>query len=128
MSAEDVALLALDLLSRIVAMRVNPRPPYMGRLKSSANFMVLPFFVPFVLAIGGDRPTPIDPHESACGGRSLHFKDNKATRGGARFKLTMVVKNRPPHPYIRSIRWILTMTQLSPSKQRLRRSSSPFVF
>ena len=37
------------------------RPPYMGRLKSSANFMVLP--LPFVLAIGGDRPTPIDPHE-----------------------------------------------------------------
>src|SRR3984893_6577908 len=64
--------------------------PYMGRLKSSANFMVLPFFVPFVLAIGGDRPTPIDPHESGGGGRSL--KDNKATRGGARFKLTMVVK------------------------------------
>src|SRR5260370_5479899 len=43
----------------------------MGRLKSSANFMVLPFFVAFVLAIGGDRPTPIDPHESAGGGRSL---------------------------------------------------------
>ena len=48
-----------------------------GRLKSSANFMVLPFFVPFVLAIGGDRPTPIDPHESGGGGRSLDLKTTK---------------------------------------------------
>jgi hypothetical protein len=72
-----VALLALDLLSRIVAMRVNPRPPYMGRLKSSANFMVLPFFVPFVLAIGGDRTTPIAPDESGGGGRSLDLKTTK---------------------------------------------------
>jgi hypothetical protein len=71
-----VTFLALDLLSRIVAMRVNPRPPYMGRLKSSANFMVLPFFVPFVLAIGGDRPTPIATHESG-GGRSLDLKTTK---------------------------------------------------
>jgi len=51
--------------------------PYMGRLKSSANFMVLPFFVPFVLAIGGDRPTPIDPHESGGGGRRLDLKTTK---------------------------------------------------
>jgi hypothetical protein len=42
------------------------RCPYMGRLKSSANFMVLPFFVPFVLAIGGDRTTPIDPTSQAA--------------------------------------------------------------
>jgi hypothetical protein len=71
---ENVPLLALDLsatsslslLSRVVARRVNRSPPYMGRLKSSANFMVLPFFVPFVLAIGGDRPTPIDPTSQAA--------------------------------------------------------------
>ena len=73
---ENVPLLALDLLSRIVAMRVNPCPPYMGRLKSSANFMVLPFRA-FVLAIGGDRPTAIDPHESGGGGRSLDLKTTK---------------------------------------------------
>ena len=100
----------------------------MGRLKSSANFMVLPFFVPFVLAIGGDRPTPIDPHESGGGGRSLDLKTTKRHEGGARFKLTMVVKNRPPHPYIRWIRWIRTMMQLCASKARLRSSSSPFFF
>jgi hypothetical protein len=74
---KNVPLLALDLLARIVAVRINARPPYMGRLKSSANFMVLPFFVPFVLAIGGDRPTPIDPHESGGGGRSLDLKTTK---------------------------------------------------
>jgi hypothetical protein len=74
---ENMPLLALDLLSRVVARRINRSPPYMGRLKSSANFMVLPFFVPFVLAIGGDRPTPIDPHESGGGGRSLDLKTTK---------------------------------------------------
>jgi hypothetical protein len=74
---KNVPLLALDLLARIVPMRINARPPYMGRLKSSAIFMVLPFFVPFVLAIGGDRPTPIDPHESGGGGRSLDLKTTK---------------------------------------------------
>jgi hypothetical protein len=74
---KNVPLLALDLLARIVPVRINARPPYMGRLKSSANFMVLPFFVPFVLAIGGDRPTPIDPHESGGGGRSLDLKTTK---------------------------------------------------
>jgi hypothetical protein len=74
---KNVPLLALDLLARIVPVRIKARPPYMGRLKSSANFMVLPFFVPFVLAIGGDRPTPIDPHESGGGGRSLDLKTTK---------------------------------------------------
>ena len=34
---ENVPLLALDLLSRVVARRVNRSPPYMGRLKSSGN-------------------------------------------------------------------------------------------
>ena len=34
---KNVPLLALDLLARIVAVRINARPPYMGRLKSSAN-------------------------------------------------------------------------------------------
>src|SRR4249920_2051811 len=33
---KNVPLLALDLLARIVAVRINARPPYMGRLKSSA--------------------------------------------------------------------------------------------
>jgi hypothetical protein len=59
---ENMPLLALDLLSRVVARRINRSPPYMGRLKSSANFMVLPFFVPLVLAIavviGRRRSTP----------------------------------------------------------------------
>ena len=41
---KNVPLLALDLLSRIVAMRVNPHPPYMGRLKSSANSWFASFF------------------------------------------------------------------------------------
>jgi hypothetical protein len=74
---ENVPLLALDLLSRVVARRINRSPPYMGHLKSSANFMLLPFFVPFVLAIVGDRPPPIDPHESGGGGRSLDLKTTK---------------------------------------------------
>jgi hypothetical protein len=52
---KNVPLLALDLLARIVPVRINARPPYMGRLKSSANFMVLPFFV---LVIGRRRSTP----------------------------------------------------------------------
>ena len=34
---ENMPLLALDLLSRVVARRINRSPPYMGRLKSSAN-------------------------------------------------------------------------------------------
>jgi hypothetical protein len=51
---KNVPLLALDLLARIVPVRINARPPYMGRLKSSANFMVLP--LPFVLAIVRRRP------------------------------------------------------------------------
>jgi hypothetical protein len=32
-----VPLLALDFLARIVPVRINARPPYMGRLKSSGN-------------------------------------------------------------------------------------------
>jgi len=74
---KNVPLLALDLFARIVPVRVNAGPPYMGHLKSSANFMLLPFFVPFVLAIVGDRPPPIDPHESGGGGRSLDLKTTK---------------------------------------------------
>jgi hypothetical protein len=34
---ENMALLALDLFARIIAMRIDAGPPYMGRLKSSAN-------------------------------------------------------------------------------------------
>ena len=34
---KNVPLLALDLLARIVPVRINARPPYMGHLKSSAN-------------------------------------------------------------------------------------------
>jgi hypothetical protein len=34
---KNVPLLALDLLTRIVPVRINARPPYMGGLKSSAN-------------------------------------------------------------------------------------------
>jgi len=33
---KNVPLLALDLFTRIVPVRINARPPYMGRLKSSA--------------------------------------------------------------------------------------------
>jgi hypothetical protein len=60
---ENVPLLALDLLSRVVARRINRSPPYMGRLRSSANSWCFlfschffratrTFFVPLVLAIG----------------------------------------------------------------------------
>jgi hypothetical protein len=34
---ENMALLALDLLARVKAMRIDTGPPYMGRLKSSAK-------------------------------------------------------------------------------------------
>jgi hypothetical protein len=47
---ENVPLLAPDLLSCVVARRINARPPYMGRLKSSANSWCF-LFVPLVLAI-----------------------------------------------------------------------------
>jgi hypothetical protein len=40
---ENMPLLALDLLSRIVARRINRGPPYMGRLKSSANLCLRRF-------------------------------------------------------------------------------------
>jgi hypothetical protein len=69
---ENVALLALDFLARIIAMRIDAGRPYMGRLKSSANFMVLPCAIRI-----GDRPTPIDLHESGGGGRSLDLKTTK---------------------------------------------------
>jgi hypothetical protein len=58
---ENVPLLALDLLSRVVARRINRSPPYMGRLKSSANFMVLPFSCHSywrLVVIGRRRSTP----------------------------------------------------------------------
>jgi len=75
---ENMALLALDLFARIIAMRIDAGPPYMGRLKSSANFMALPFFVPFVLArlvvIGRRRSTPTS---QGGGGRSLDLKTTK---------------------------------------------------
>jgi hypothetical protein len=80
-----VALLALDLLSRIVAMRVNPRPPYMGRLKSSANSWCFLFSCHSYWRLGGDRPPP-DSWGSIGVGRSLDLK-TKATRGGARFQV-----------------------------------------
>ena len=78
--------------------------------------------------LGGDRPTPIDPHESGGGGRSLDLKPTQRYEVEPAFKLTMVVKNQPPHPYIRWIRWIRTMMQLCASRARLRSSSSPFFF
>jgi hypothetical protein len=62
-----VPLLALDLLAGIVPVRINARPPYMGRLKSTDNFMVFPFFR---TARTGDW-VMIGPHESGGGGRSL---------------------------------------------------------
>ena len=49
---KNVPLLAFDLLARIVAVRINARPPYMGRLKSTANSWCFLFFVPLVLAMG----------------------------------------------------------------------------
>jgi hypothetical protein len=76
---KNVPLLALDLsatsslslLARIVPVRINARPPYMGRLKSSANSWCFLFSCHSYWRLGGDRPTPIDPHESGGGGRSL---------------------------------------------------------
>ena len=96
--------------------------------------MVLPFFVPLFSCQsywrwwGGDRPAPIDPHESGGGGRSLDLRTTQRHEVEPAFKLTMVVKNRPSHPYIRWIHWIRTMMQLCASKARLRSSSSPFFF
>jgi hypothetical protein len=56
---ENMPLLALDLLSRVVARRINRSPPYMGRLKSSANSWCFLFFLPVVLVvIGRRRSTP----------------------------------------------------------------------
>src|ERR1700721_1625740 len=40
---------------------------------------------------GGDRPTPIDPHESG-GGRSLDLRTTQRHEAEPAFKLTMVVK------------------------------------
>src|SRR3979490_1203315 len=74
------------------------------------------------------KPTPIDPHESGGGGRSLDLRTTQRHEAEPAFKLTMVVKNRPPHPYIRWIRWIRTMMQLCASRARLRSISSPFCF
>jgi hypothetical protein len=63
---KNVPLLALDLLARIVAVRINARPPYMGRLKSSANSWCFLFSCHFFRAsrtgdgevIGRRRSTP----------------------------------------------------------------------
>ena len=41
--------------------------------------------------LGGDRPTPIDPHESG-GGRSLDLRTTQRHEVEPAFKLTMVVK------------------------------------
>ena len=77
---ENVPLLALDLLSRVVARRINRSPPYMGRLKSSANSWCFLFSCHSYWRLGGDRPTPIDPHESGGGGRSLDLEQHSDTR------------------------------------------------
>jgi hypothetical protein len=50
---ENMPLLALDLLSRIVARRINRGPPYMGRLKSSANSRQRRFNLPALTARAG---------------------------------------------------------------------------
>src|SRR5712672_3974406 len=100
----------------------------MGRLKSSANSWCFLFSYRSYWRLGGDRPTPIDPHESGGGGRSLDLKTKQRHEVEPAFKLAMVVKDQPPHPYMRWIRWIRTMMQLCASKARLRSSSSPFFF
>ena len=77
---ENVAFLALDLFSRIVTRRIDRSPPYMGRLKSSANSWCFLFSCHSYWRLGGDRPTPIDPHESGGGGRSLDLEQHSDTR------------------------------------------------
>src|SRR5674476_1177233 len=60
---KNVPLLALDLsatsslslLARIVPVRINARPPYMGRLKSSANSWCFLFSCHSYWRLGGDR-------------------------------------------------------------------------
>jgi len=42
--------------------------------------MVLPFSCHSYWRLGGDRPTPIDPHESGGGGRSLDLEQHSDTR------------------------------------------------
>ena len=69
---KNVPLLALDLLARIVAVRINARPPYMGRLKSSANSWFASFYsCQSYWRWGGDRPTPIDPTSQAAAADQL---------------------------------------------------------
>src|SRR5258705_13314915 len=68
------------LLARIVPVRINARPPYMGRLKSSANSWCFLFSCHSYWRLGGDRPTPIDPHESGGGGPSLYLEQHSDTR------------------------------------------------
>lgn len=67
-------------------------PPYMGRLKSSANSWCFLFSCHSYWRLGDDRPTPIDPHESGGGGRSLDLKTKQRHEVEPAFKLTMVVK------------------------------------
>jgi hypothetical protein len=58
---KNVPLLALDLLARIVPVRINARPPYMGRLKSSANSWCFLFSCHSywrLVVIGRRRSTP----------------------------------------------------------------------
>ena len=71
---------SLSLLARIVPVRINARPPYMGRLKSSANSWCFLFSCHSYWRLGGDWSTPIDPHESGGGDRSLDLGQRSDTR------------------------------------------------
>jgi len=103
-------------------------PPLIWDIWSQVLIHGASFFVPLVLAIGwwsadADRPPRVRRRRPITWLRTTQRHEVEPA-----FKLTMVVKNRPPHPYIRWIRWIRTMMQLCASKARLRSSSSPFFF
>ena len=103
-----------------------------GKFKVKFTPLLIHGLLPFIRAsrtgdgvvIGRRRP----PTSQAGGGRSLDLRTTQRHEAEPAFKLTMVVENRPPHPYIRWIRWIRTMMQLCASRARLRSSSSPFFF
>ena len=105
-----------------------------GKFKVKFTPLLIHGLLPFIRAsrtgdgvvIGRRRRDPDEFRRAAA--ESLDLRTTQRHEAEPAFKLTMVVKNRPPHPYIRWIRWIRTMMQLCASRARLRSSSSPFFF
>ena len=84
---ENMPLLALDLLARIVSRRIDAGPPCMGTWMSRAKTWYEPlfFFLSACTVVEGKPSADADrPRESGGGGRCLPLERN-TTRGGARF-------------------------------------------